>query len=285
MSSPDAQSNNAEETAILPLIDIGANLTDRAFDKDRHDEIRQSLEHNVRIIILTGTDQGSSEQAFELSQQYPNYLYSTAGIHPHHAHGLGPEIWPMLYQLSQEKSVIAIGETGLDFYRDLAPRKTQEQVFEAHIELAIKTQLPMFLHQREAHNRFYEIIKHYRDELSNAVVHCFTDNKKALFDYLDLDLHIGITGWVCDERRGQDLQSIVNNIPLNRLMVETDSPYLIPRTLRPKPKSRRNTPRNLHHITQQLALHSARDYAEVAHSSTATALKFFQIELPPPYQS
>ncbi len=143
---------------------------------------------------------------------------------------------------------------GLDFNRDFSPRPDQERAFEAQLALAVEYQLPVFLHERDAHERFAPILKAYRDHLVGAVVHCFTGSRQALFDYLDLDCHIGITGWVCDERRGKPLAELVHNIPDNRLLLETDAPYLLPRDLpEAPPKKRRNEPSLLPWIGKRVA--------------------------------
>ncbi len=135
----------------------------------------------------------------------------------------------------------------------------------------------MFLHQRDAHERFFAILKQVRDQIPAAVVHCFTGTREELFDYLDLDLHIGITGWICDERRGAPLQEIVHNIPLQRLMLETDSPFLLPRDLSPKPKSRRNEPKYLPHIASVVAHHHGTDKDRLIQEVALTTRQFFQL--------
>ncbi len=233
------------------MIDIGANLTHESFDKDRKQVIQSAVNAGVRTMIVTGSTESCSQKAFELTQEYPEHLYSTVGVHPHHADEYTGETEDLILQLIQHDKVVAIGETGLDYFRDISPREAQVFSFEQHIKLAIETGAPLFLHQRDAHKDFYPIIKEHRDQISNLVVHCFTDTKEALFDYLDLDCHIGITGWICDERRGLHLRELIKSIPKNRLMIETDSPYLIPRDL--KLKTRRNEPRHLPHIAQVIA--------------------------------
>lgn len=235
------------------MIDIGANLTHDSFDKDRDTVIAEAREAGVEAFIITGSDLRCSQKAIALAHHYGDCCYATAGIHPHHAKDFNATVMTEISELLTDDNVVAVGETGLDYFRDFSPRSDQIKSFEAHIELAVATGLPMFLHQREAHVDFLPIVKQYRDQLSDVVVHCFTDNQQALYDYLDLDCYIGITGWVCDERRGQHLLDLIHDIPLNRFLIETDSPYLIPRNLKPKPKSRRNEPKYLPHIAQFIA--------------------------------
>ena len=175
--------------------------------------------------------------------------------------------------------MVAVGETGLDYNRNYSPRKDQLKVFEQHLEIATELAKPVFLHQRDAHEDFIDLLKKYRPKLCGGVVHCFTDNGKALEDYLELDMYIGITGWVCDQRRGQSLQQLVSRIPPERLLVETDAPYLLPRSLRPKPKSRRNEPRFLGEVIRVIAEHTGRDMEQLAAETSHNAIELFSLKL------
>ncbi|MDH5737872.1 MAG: TatD family hydrolase, partial [Gammaproteobacteria bacterium] len=183
-------------------------------------------------------------------------------------------------ELASEDCVKAIGETGLDFFRDFSPRTVQEKSFESHIEMAMALQMPLFLHERDAWPRFAQILKSYRDQLGNVVVHCFTGAKEALYDYLDMDCHIGITGWLCDERRGAHLIPLMSSIPADRLMIESDAPYLLPRTIRPKPKSRRNEPFYLPFVCEAVAMATGRTTDQIAQETTGNARRFFNLETP-----
>lgn len=170
---------------------------------------------------------------------------------------------------------VAVGECGLDYFRDLSPRDVQQAVFEDHLGLAHRTGLPLFLHCRDAYPDFLRIVEAWRDRVGKVVVHCFTGSGDELDACLALDLHIGITGWVCDERRGAELQKIVDRIPPDRLMLETDAPYLMPRTIRPRPKTRRNAPANLPWVLSQVAVCRGEEEATVATATTKTARDFF----------
>lgn len=257
------------------MIDIGANLTHDSFDKDRSQVIETAVNLGVDRMIVTGSSMTCSQKAFDLTQQYHNELFSTVGIHPHHATEYTGETEDLIRELVQQQKVVAIGETGLDYFRNFSPREAQIFSFEQHIKLAIETKMPLFLHQRDAHEDFYPIIKEHRDDIKNLVVHCFTDNKKALFDYLDLDCYIGITGWICDERRGLHLRELVKNIPDDRLMIETDAPYLIPRDL--KLKTRRNEPQHLPHIARVIAELRNTDFDLFIQTVTKNTEEFFHI--------
>ena len=259
-----------------PLIDIGANLGHDSFDHDLNAVLERAHQAGLVHQIVTGTTLVASQKALEICQKYPG-LSATAGIHPHEASQATPTVLGGIRELLDDPLVRAVGETGLDFNRDYSPRPAQEASFEAHLQMAVETGLPAFLHQRDAHSRFLPILKHYRDHLSAAVVHCFTDSKEALYDYLDLDLYIGITGWICDERRGSHLHDFVGDIPPERLMIETDAPYLLPRSLRPNPKSRRNEPAYLTEVLQVVAEHCERPASVVARQTTENAQRFFNI--------
>lgn len=261
----------------MQLIDIGANLTAEAFQKDVHQVIAEAHEAGVTRMILTGSDINDSIAAAALADTYPKQLWSTAGIHPHMAKSFNDNSIDQIAELTKQQQVVAIGETGLDYNRNFSEPAQQKVSFEAHLQLAAETKLPMFLHQRDAHDDFMVLLKKYRPDLSDVVVHCFTGEENELDDYLALDCHIGITGWICDERRGHHLRDFVAKIPTNRLMIETDAPYLLPRDLTPKPKSRRNVPKYLPHICEVIADCRNVDANTLATETSATAAAFFKL--------
>ncbi|NKB31826.1 MAG: YchF/TatD family DNA exonuclease [Pseudomonadales bacterium] len=263
----------------MQLIDIGANLTHQSFENNFEQVVANARAANLRHIILTGTDLPSSEAAQLLATEQPEFFSSTVGFHPHIAESVKKVHLDTAKKLTTAKSVVAIGETGLDFNRNFSPKEDQLKIFEHHLQLASEIQKPVFLHQRDAHEDFLNLLKKYRAKIVGGVVHCFTDTEEALRDYLELDMYIGVTGWVCDERRGQDLQKAVGIIPSDRLLIETDSPYLLPRSLKPKPKSRRNEPAHLIEVAKAIALHSGRSLEEVAQSTTDNAIRLFQLPI------
>lgn len=265
----------------MSLVDIGVNLTHAAFDADRQQVIDRAIAAGVHTLILTGTTVEESQKAHRFASKYKGTLYSTAGVHPHDVKHGNEETISHLRELAAQPGVVAIGECGLDFNRDYSPRPAQESWFEAQVQLACDLKLPLFLHQRDAHSRFMEILKPYRDQLTAVVVHCFTGAEDELRDYLDWDFHIGITGWICDERRGLHLQELVRLIPLHRLMLETDAPYLTPRTLRPKPKGGRNEPAFLPHVLKTVAEAIAKPTEDIAYATSQTAYRFFNLPCPP----
>ena len=266
----------------MDLIDIGANLTHETFDVDRNAVLQRARNAGVAKIIVTGASRAHSPKALALAQQHPGELFATAGVHPHHAVEYTDECDAEMRALHAHPEVVAVGECGLDFFRDFSPRPAQRKAFERQLQLASDLAVngvgkPLFLHQRDAHADFMAMMKNFDGRLGPAVVHCFTGSRAELFDYLDHDWHIGITGWLCDERRGLHLRELVKHIPANRLMVETDAPYLLPRTVKPQPSHRRNEPMYLAHIVEELARDRGEDVATTAAHTAAAANAFFRL--------
>ena len=261
----------------MELIDIGCNLTHNSFDADRSAVIDHAHGAGVVQIVVTGASAQGSEAALELAREWPGKLFATAGVHPHLASDYDAESDALLRKLAGHEQVVAAGETGLDYFRDFSPRAVQRHAYEAQLQLGADTALPLFLHLRDAHEDFHAILKSRRDELSDVVVHCFTGNREELRAYLDLDCHIGITGWICDDRRGTHMKEFMSDIPSDRLMLETDSPYLKPRNLRPRVKSNRNEPRWLPWILGTLAACRNEHPEDLATTTTTNARRFFRL--------
>ena len=264
----------------MELVDIGCNLTHDSFDSDREEVIENARIAGVTQMVITGASDSGSQQAYELACSKPGQLFATAGVHPHHASDYTDETDALLRMLCEKSEVVAAGETGLDYFRDISPRDEQQKAFESQLQIGADSGLPVFLHLRDAHDDFHSILKPFRDQLSDVVVHCFTGNRDELRVYLDLDCHIGITGWICDERRGSHMKEFMSDIPQNRLMIETDAPYLKPRNLRPKVKSNRNEPRWLPWILGTLAACRGEHPADLARHTRENARRFFRL-LPP----
>lgn len=262
----------------MELIDIGCNLTHDSFDSDLVEVVENAQNAGVVQMIVTGASEEGSPHALQLARKFPGMLYATAGVHPHHADTYSDATHAMLRGLAEHDEVVAIGETGLDYFRDFSPRERQREAFERQLSIGEETGLPLFLHMRDAHEDFHAILSDHRDNLCDVVVHCFTGARKEMHQYLDLDCHIGITGWICDERRGTHMKEYLGEIPANRLLVETDAPYLKPRNLRPKVKSHRNEPRFLPWILGTLAAVRDEHPEELAAQTTANARRFFRIE-------
>jgi TatD DNase family protein len=259
----------------MQLIDIGVNLAHDSFDADRAAVMQRAAAAGVVQMVVTGASEQGTRKAIELARAHPGVLYATAGVHPHHAVDLTPDTLRELEELLRAPEVKAAGECGLDYFRDFSPRDLQRRAFGWQLELAKKHGRPVFLHQRDAHEDFIAILKEHR--ITNGVAHCFTAGEKERDAYLELGLHIGITGWINDERRGQHLRQVVKGIPADRLMIETDAPYLLPRDIRPAPTSRRNEPSYLPYVVRAVARARGETPEAVAATSTATARRFFDL--------
>jgi TatD DNase family protein len=263
--------------APLTLVDIGINLTHDSYDADRDAVIARARSAGVVQMIVTGASIEGSRKAIELARSQPGELFATAGVHPHHATELTPDALSVLEELARQPEVVAAGECGLDYFRDFSPRPVQQQAFHRQLELAARVGKPVFLHQRDAHEDFLAILKEHHRGLRGGVTHCFTGGERELAAYLELGFAIGITGWICDERRGAHLLPLVREIPADRLLLETDGPYLLPRDLHPKPASRRNEPVYLPHIAAVVARARGESVEAVARSSTAAARALFSL--------
>jgi len=268
-------------TGVLPpaLIDIGINLAHDSYDSDRDVVITRARSAGVTQMIVTGSTLASSAQAVKLARAYPGLLFATAGVHPHHASELNAQTLAALEELARQPQVVAVGECGLDFFRNFSPHPVQRAAFEQQLELAARLGKPLFLHQRDAHDDFAAMLAGRGAHL-RGVAHCFTGNGAQLQHYLGLGLAIGITGWICDERRGANLVPLMGEIPAERLMLETDGPYLLPRNLRPKPASRRNEPAYLPHNAMTVARARGESLESLAYSSTRAARQLFALAPP-----
>lgn len=264
----------------LALVDIGVNLTADHFASDLPAVLQRARDAGVARQLVTGTDVTHSQAALALAGQYPGELFATAGIHPHAAAAVTDRWRQELGTLLADPEVRAAGETGLDFNRDYSPRPEQEQVFVAQLELAAEHRKPVFLHERDSEGRLFELLRPFERDLVGGVLHCFTGSERDLDRALEAGLHIGITGWICDERRGLPLQALAHRIPADRLLIETDAPWLLPRTIRPRPKSRRNEPGLLPWVLATLAACRDEDPHDLARRTTTNACRLF--DLPPP---
>ncbi len=258
-------------------VDIGLNLSSERFDADRDEVLERARTAGVNTLLLTGTNLNESRQVAALAAEHSPLCYATAGVHPHEASTLDAAGLTELRDLLRRPEVVAVGETGLDFNRNYSPPAAQIRAFEQQLGLAADTGLPLFLHERDADATMLDMLAATRASWSDAVLHCFTGDKEALFAYLDLGLYIGVTGWVCDERRGLELQELVKLIPADRLLLETDAPWLLPRDLPQKPKNRRNEPAFLPHIAATVARMRGEALEVLAQTTTANARQLFRI--------
>jgi TatD DNase family protein len=269
----------ATDAATRPpaLIDIGINLTHDSYDADRDAVLARAAAAGVTQMIVTGATLAGSAAALALARAHPGRLYATAGVHPHHAPELGAGELQQLEALARAPEVVAVGECGLDYFRNYAPAASQREAFHRQLELAQRLGKPVFLHQRDAHEDFLAILTEH-GKAWRGVAHCFTGTAGQLESYLALGLAIGITGWISDERRGTHLIELMPRIPAGRLLLETDGPYLLPRDLSPRPASPRNEPAYLAHVAARVAAARGESVAQLAASSSAAARALFGLQ-------
>jgi TatD DNase family protein len=265
----------------MKYIDIGINLTNKQFQNNVQNIIQNAVDNGVEQMILTGTSVRNSEQSANLATKYPDKLFATAGIHPHDAKHFDGESIAKLKELLQESHVVSVGECGLDFDRDFSPRPAQEKCYEAQLQLAVEVQKPLFLHERAAFTRFNFIIDNFLSKLPKAVVHCFTGTLHEAETYLDKGFYLGFTGAISDVRRFEHLKEVVKITPLDRLLIETDAPFMlpknVPKNLLTKYHERRNEPAFLPFVAEAIAQFKGISAAEVARQTTQNAKLFFGI--------
>jgi len=257
-------------------IDIGINLTNKQFNNEHEEIINRALDHGVEQMILTGTSVRASKESAEIAEDYPGILFSTAGIHPHDAKSFNNESISELRKLLKQYRVVSVGECGLDFDRDFSPRPVQEKCYRAQLELSVEVDKPLFLHERAAFKRFNEITDEYLSQFPKAVVHCFTGTLQEAEIYLDKGFYLGFTGAISDQNRFKHLEDVIRYVPLDRMMIETDAPFMLPKN-RPRMQNRRNEPAFLPYIAQTIAHLKRISLSEVAGATTEVARSFFRI--------
>ncbi|CAF1127110.1 unnamed protein product [Adineta steineri] len=272
-------------TTAYNLIDIGANLTHRSFKQNIQQVLERAAKAQVSDIIITGTSLSASREASHLATKYNQEqqlvkLYSTVGIHPHDAtrHSTYNYREQLVDLLQTNKTNVALGECGLDFDRNFSSPDDQRRVFDTQLQLACEFNLPLFMHERSASSDMLSLLEKYSQHKNfRGVIHCFThESLDVLQQYLSLNLYIGITGWVCDERRGKNLAKLIPHIPLNRLLIETDAPFLLPRNT-PKPWPKNNEPSYLPYVVAKLAECYSISTNEIAKHSTENAKQLFNL--------
>lgn len=233
---------------IMKYIDIGANLTSAKFNDNLEEILEESFNNNLNCIIITGTTALSSRVARNIVYTNSKYnLYYTIGVHPHNSKDFSKKQYENFKELIKDPKAIAVGECGLDYTRNYSNKQKQMDAFEKQISIAIEINKPLFLHERDASDDFINIMSKYQNKI-RGVVHCFTGNNETLKKYLDMGLYIGITGWICDDARNSELIDAIKCIPINKLMVETDCPYLSPVII-----DEINTPKNIKYVVKKIA--------------------------------
>ena len=257
---------------MIQYIDIGLNLFCKQF-RDPEKIINDAAAEGVSC-ILTGSDMRSSESVNTFVKDHD--CHGTCGIHPHGADRAQSEDFARIREIvSGNDRIVAVGECGLDYDRMFSTRENQIRCFEHQIKIAEECGKPLFLHEREAADDFIARFKKHGEICKHSVVHCFTGTKETLQRYLDMGFYIGITGWICDERRADALREAVKYIPLNRIMIETDAPYLTPRNI--KGLDRTNVPQNIKYVATELAKNMRVNEEELISAVKENTEAFFRI--------
>lgn len=267
------------------MIDIGSNITNKNILKDFDGVMERSRKAKVNKQIITGTDLKNSIQSVNLANKYPDQLYATIGVHPHNAKYFDQKTQEKFEFLLKNKknNIVSIGETGLDYFRMRSPKEDQIRSFKAHIDLAMRYNLPLFLHERDAYKDFLDTIKEFLKEnnkewedLPKMIIHCFTGTQHELTEYIQLGFYIGITGFI-GMGRGKYLHSFIKKeLPLDRLMIETDCPYMKPQNA-PNQPTGSNEPCNLAYINKILADLYGISPEKMMDITTKNTLKVFNI--------
>lgn len=270
----------------MSWIDSGINLLDPRFDLVALKE--RAIAADISHMVLIASTIAESEAAIKLLNSHPFAhpntfsqashskgitLACTAGVHPHYADDTNSQTWAKLKQIVADNTIAAIGECGLDFNRNFSSKTKQLFAFEQQLSIACEHNMGVYLHERDAFDEQISLLNKYACDLPFMVAHCFTGNKTQLSAYLALGCYVGITGWICDAKRGQDLQEAVADLPLDRLLLETDGPYLFPKTLRPRKSV--NESCNIPHIASQVAKYMSRSVQEIEQHAYSNALNLF----------
>lgn len=258
----------ARPTLRAGLIDTHAHLDDRQFDHDREGAIQRSQAAGVRRIITVGTDVDSSRAAVALARQHPA-IYAAVGVHPHDAARVGSDTLQRLLEYARDDRVVAVGETGLDFYRNLSPHDRQKEVFIAHLELARHINKPVIIHDRDAHAETMAVL---REEGWNrpGVLHCFSGDRAMALEAIEMGFYISFAGPVTFANAHR-LQELARELPLERILVETDCPYLAPQPYR----GQRNEPANVYRVAARIAELREVSLEQVAEATTENARQLF----------
>lgn len=271
----------------MSWIDTGVNLLDPRFTPD--DVIARAAQADLSHMLVISSTLDESQKSLKLCDHYNSStlinsttkdynstklrLACTAGIHPHYADQSNAESWAKLKTIIADKQVSVIGECGLDFNRNFSTKSNQLYAFEQQLNIAAENNMGVYLHERDAFDEQISLLETYSKSLKFMVTHCFTGNKEQLSGYLSLGCYIGITGWLCDPKRGKALQEAVHYLPLSRLLLETDAPYLFPKNL--KPRQSKNEPCNIPHIASYLCELTNQSIGEVKQHAYDNALKLF----------
>ena len=257
------------------FIDIACNFTHESFKNNLDTVIANAENVGVEKFVLLSASLKDLDPIQMIKSKSPEKYFICSGIHPHHADEIKDINQNKLLEKLRSTRPNAIGETGLDYFRNISPPNIQRDAFKIQIDIAKELGLPLYLHQRDAHDDFIKIIKENINNFPKFVVHCFTGSQSQLDQYLELGAYIGLTGWICDARRNIELRESIKNIPIERMMIETDCPYLIPKNIIDKPKNNINEPKYLPHIAKEICDLIGIKIEELKAATSKNAYDFF----------
>jgi TatD DNase family protein len=253
----------------LHLIDTHAHLDGERFSSDLDEVIQRASSAGVRQIITVGCDPSSSQACIDLAERYPN-LYAAVGIHPHDAAQLTPAVLEQLGLMAQHDKVVAIGEIGLDYYRNRCPHEVQQQAFRQQIRLARQCKLPIVVHDRDAHLDVLNILKEERADITGGVLHCFSGDLAMAHSCIEMGFYLSFTGTITYPKN-EAIRAVIRNIPTEHILVETDCPYLAPQKWRGK----RNEPSYVVNTAAQIAEIKNLTLDDIGRITTLNAHKLF----------
>lgn len=257
------------------LFDSHCHIDDKAYDRDLGEVMDRAAQRGVRAMTVVGIDRATARKAIAIAEEWPN-VYTSVGVHPHDAIQCSAQVLEELQDLARTHDcVVAWGETGLDFNRMFSPQEDQEACFTAQLHMAGELDLPLIFHERDSGGRFYQILKSEGPQSRRGVVHCFSGTKEEMFRYLDLGYHIGITGILTIQTRGAYLREIAPHIPEDRILIETDAPYLTPAP--EKNKTRRNEPAFVASVLTRLAEIRGTDPEEMSRTIFDNTVRFYGV--------
>jgi TatD DNase family protein len=259
----------------MNIFDSHCHLDDQSFETDFQDVLHRAAAADVRRMLVVGIDKRTSKRAVMLANRHPG-MFASVGIHPHDAQSCTEETLTHLTALASDPKVVAWGETGLDFNRMHSPRKDQERWLIRQLEIAETLDLPLIFHERDSQGRLLEILEATASTRRSAVVHCFSGTEAELDRYLEMGFYIGITGIVTVSKRGKPLRQMIPSIPANRLLIETDAPYLTPTPQRNK--FRRNEPAFVREVLLKVAEVRGENPKSLAERIWTNTCRLFRID-------
>ncbi|MFW6306871.1 MAG: TatD family hydrolase, partial [Bacillota bacterium] len=252
-------------------IDTHAHLDFPRFDKDRNEVIAKAWDSGISYIVNVGADLVSSQRSISLAEEYP-FIFATVGVHPHDASDVDQQMLDRLKELAVHDKVVAIGEIGLDYHYDNSPRDIQKEAFKKQLQLAEELELPVVIHSREADQDTLEILEDYFAAEHGGIMHCFGSGSEMAEKCLEMGFYLAFGG-VCTFNNASETREVINKVPLDRILIETDSPYLTPVPYRGK----RNEPKYVRSVAEKIAEIKGLELKDVAEKTTENAIKVYNL--------